>query len=221
MFEWPGLNGSSYPYFTSERKPKTLHRALAEDLDFFVEVLSWVYKAEDEEPRDVSEEQQLRVRLGYDLLDSWRQPPGLSEDGAVDAEKLRAWLNRARELAAARGRGAAGDHHIGQVFIYYPQGADGAWPHEAVRDLLEEVASEHIERGISTEIFNSQGAGSRAIGAGGVQERAIAERYYTYARLLSDGWPRTACLMKAIAHDYDAVARHEDTQNELQEDLWR
>ncbi len=163
----------------------------------------------------------MRARLAHELLDSWRQPPGLREDGAVDAEKVRAWLNRARELAAARGRGVAGDHHVGQVFIYYPQGADGAWPHEAVRDLLEEVASEHIERGISTEIFNRQGAGSRAIGAGGVQERATAERYYTYARLLSDGWPRTARLMTAIAHDYDAVAKHEDTQDELQEDLWR
>jgi hypothetical protein len=129
----------------AERKPKALHRTLAEDPSFFVEVLSCVYKSEDEEPREVSEEQQMRALLAHELLDSWRQPPGLGEDGAVDAEKVRAWLNRARELAAARGRGAAGDHHIGQVFIYYPQGADGAWPHEAVRDLLEEVASEHIE----------------------------------------------------------------------------
>jgi hypothetical protein len=139
----------------------------------------------------------------------------------VNPEQLRAWVTRARELAVARGRGKIGDQYIGQVLINYPEGADGAWPHEAVRELLEEVASEHLERGISIGIFNSRGMVQRAIGEGGAQERTIVERYAGYARLLRDGWPRTARLIRAIANSYEAEARGEDTQAELEEDLWR
>lgn len=113
------------------------------------------------------------------------------------------------------------DNHLGQVLINYPEGADGAWPHEAVRELLEEVASEHLERGISIGIFNSRGVVQRAIGEGGVQERTIAERYASHARLVRDGWPRTARLMRAVAKSYEAEARGEDTRAELEEDLWR
>ena len=205
----------------SEHTPKVLHRALAEDPSFFVDVLSWVYKAENEEPRDVSEEQRVRAQLADDLLNSWRQPPGLGEDGAVDAEKLGAWVARVRALASARGRGAIGDQRIGEVLVYYPQGSDDAWPHEAVRDLLEEVASEDLEQGIYKGIFNSRGLVSRAIGEGGVQERELAMRYHTYARLLNDGWPRTAGLMRQVAEAYGSDARREDTEAELTEDLWR
>jgi hypothetical protein len=61
----------------------------------------------------------------------------------------------------------------------------------------------------------------RAIGEGGAQERTIVERYAGYSRLLRDGWPRTARLMRAIATSYEAEARGEDTQAELEEDLWR
>jgi hypothetical protein len=89
------------------------------------------------------------------------------------------------------------------------------------RDLLEEVASEQIGRGIGVGIVNSRGMVSCAIGEGGAQERAIAERYRTYARLLRDGWPRTASLMREVADRHDADARREDTRAELEEDLWR
>jgi hypothetical protein len=184
-------------------------------------VLSWVYKAENEEFRDVSEEQRVRAQLGDDLLNSWRQPPGLGADGAVDAEKLHIWVARVRALASARSRSAIGDKRIGEVLVYYPQGSDDAWPHEAVRDLLEESHSKNLERGIFTGIFNSRGLVSRAIGEGGAQERELAERYHVYARLLNEGWPRTAGLMRQIADTYGSDARREDVEAELEEDLWR
>jgi hypothetical protein len=90
-----------------------------------------------------------------------------------------------------------------------------------VRDLLEEVTSEDLEQGIYKGTFNSRGWISRALGEGGAQERELAERYHTYARLLNDRWPRTAGLMRQIAEAYVSDARREDTEAELEEDLWR
>lgn len=123
----------------SRHQPKTLHKALAEDPEFFVEVLKWLYRAEGEQPDEPTEEQRIRGQVAFDLLHSWKRPPGVSEEGAVNAEKLWSWINRARELAHASGRAKIADHHIGQVLAHYPGGTDGAWPHEVLRDLLEQL----------------------------------------------------------------------------------
>ena len=116
------------PLLRNYRKPKILYKALTNDPEFFAEVLKWPYRAKGEEPGEPTEEKSIRARLGYDLLQSWIQPPGVNEDGSVDPEKLRSWVSRARELAHANGRGDIADHHIGQVLAHYPNGADGAWP---------------------------------------------------------------------------------------------
>ncbi|HPW73504.1 MAG: hypothetical protein IPI63_09160 [Methanothrix sp.] len=87
------------------------------------------------------------------------------------------------------------------------------------RELIEDVGSEEIEKGIIIGIYNSRGVVSRSIGEGGALERKISERYLDYARKLSDNWPRTARLMKKIADRYELDARREDKRSELQEDL--
>ena len=46
-----------------ERSPATLHRLLAEDPDFFVEVVSLVYRAENEEPKEVTPAGRVALRL--------------------------------------------------------------------------------------------------------------------------------------------------------------
>ena len=130
-------------------------------------------------------------------------------------------VNCAHELAQANGRGDIADHHIGQVLVHYPSGLDGAWPHEALRDLIEDLGSQEIEEGICSGMYNGRGVVSRSIGEGGAQEKAIAERYISYASILSDNWPRTARLMKKIAGGYEAEARWEDGRAELDEDLLR
>jgi hypothetical protein len=212
QFEW---------YFMPllHRGPKILHKALTNDSEFFAEVLKWQYRAKGEEPGEPTEEKSVRARLGYELLQNWIKPPGVNEDGSVDPKKLRSWVIRARELTHANGRADVADHHIGEVLAHYPEGADGTWPHEALRALIEDLGSEKVEKGIIIGIYNSRGVVSRSICEGGAQEREISERYRDYARKLSDNWPRTARLMKKIADGYELDARREDKQAELDEDL--
>lgn len=207
------------PLVKHYRHPRLLQQALASEPEFFVTILSLIYKARSEEVVEVSEENRVRALMGYELLRDWKLAPGLGHDGTVDVAKLTAWVASARKLAAAAGRAEVADLHIGEVLIHYPPGADGAWPHEAVRELLEEVGSESIERGIYTGIINSRGVVTRDIGAGGEQERLIAERHQKYAAVLADEWPRTSHLMKIIAVHYESDGRRMDIQGELDEEL--
>lgn len=214
-FEWHFL-----PLFrNSGRPPRILHRALSNNPEFFAEVLKWRYRAKGEEPSEPTEEKSIRARLGYDLLQSWIKPPGVNEDGCVDPEKLKSWISRTRELAHSNGMGDVADIHIGQVLAHYPNGADGAWPHEALRELIESLMCEKIEKGIVIGVFSHRGVVARSIYEGGSQERAISERYLNYARILSDNWPHTARLMKKIAGGYESDAIREDREAELDEDL--
>jgi len=210
------------PLLRHQRPPKILNKTLCEDPEFFVELIKWSYpKAEGEGPSEPTEEQRIRAHLSRDLLRDWRIPPGINEDGSIDPDKLKSWTSRARELAWASGRGKVADRHIGQVLVHYPVGTDGAWPHEAVRNLLENLESKDIEDGICAGVFNGRGCVMHSIGEGGIQERTISERYHNLARTLSDSWPRTASVMKKIADEYEAFACHEDNRAELDEDLYK
>src|SRR5207247_1755926 len=94
---------------------------------------------------------------GHELLESWRKVPGTKDGNLINPDELNVWINRARELTQASGRGKVGDQMIGKVLSASPQGADGAWPAEAVRDVIENVASEHLERGFEIGLYNRRG----------------------------------------------------------------
>jgi alpha-L-fucosidase len=97
----------------------------------------------------------------------------------------------------------------------------GIWPHSAVRDVIEEVASTELEGGIEVGLYNSRGVFWRNSNESGVQERQLAEQYAGFAAAINDRWPRTAAMLRRIANGYRADAHREDQEAELREDLDR
>jgi hypothetical protein len=203
------------------RGPKFLHRELSGNPEFFVEVISYIYKGEDEERIDLTEYDETRAALAHKLINSWRSCPGRNEDGTFNVEAFHDWITKAREKLSERKRSKIGDILIGHRLAFAPYGSDGAFPHEAVRDLIEEFANPKIENGIEIQIFNNRGVVSRAMAEGGGQERAIADRYLNYAKKVGDQHPRTAAMLRRIADNYLSHARREDLSAELEQDLWR
>jgi hypothetical protein len=201
--------------------PTVLYRELSRNPDFFAEVVSLVYRGKDEERREATEEEAARAMLGYELLHSWHRGPACGEDGSLDGEALRVWIEGARRSLQERRRGVIGDQTIGGALVYTPPDPDGAWPHSAVRDMIEDLGSEELERGIVTGVYNSRGVYMKSPTEGGRQEREIAERYQGYANRVADRWPRTAAMLRRIAGIYVSDARREDISAELTEDLWR
>lgn len=156
-----------------ERPAKLLHGELARSPDFFSTVVTWIFKADSEPPRDLTEEERVRGRLGYQLLESWRQPPGTDISGELDPVALRTWVLAARHLVHEADRADIGDQRIGHIPRYTHMGDDGRWPPEPVRDLLEELGAEHVAIGLATEVRNSRGVTSRHPTEGGKQEREL------------------------------------------------
>ena len=213
------LEWNFLPLIEHFRGAKILERTLAGSADFFVETLKLIYRAEDEEEGDVTAQRRELATRGYELLRNWKRLPGLRDDGTVDGKHLWNWVSEVRRLASEAKRGAIADIHVGYALANAPAGTDSVWPHEAVRDLVESVASEHLERAIATGIFNNRGVWMKSIGEGGVQERDIAARYAEYAAALTELWPRTSRVVKLVAQEYQADARGEDVRAELEDQL--
>lgn len=200
-----------------EKKDLTLHEFLATDPDFFVEVLCDLYKpaSRNQENDEITEEQHSRADFAWKLLQSWRQPPGVEKEGSVNGPKLREWVNKARLLAFKKDRANIADENIGKILFYFPTDPnDTAWPHIELRDLLENLESEHVERGIELEQFNSRGTTSRAFFEGGAQERALAQKWRNWADTLGVRWPRTKAMLDRIADYWEADAKREDLEAE-------
>jgi hypothetical protein len=218
QLEWMYL-----PLLEDSRRPaKVLPRELARDPSFFVEVISWAFRGENEEPQELDEQARVRAELGFNLLDNWRIVPGLTGDSAqLDKTALNEWVAQARVQLAAGGHLKIGDQRIGHVLRYAPVDDDDMWPCGAVRDLIEKVGSPDLELGLEVEINNSRGMTERGLIEGGDQERRLAEKYRAFATRAAGRWPRTARLLRRVASAYASEAQQHDLDAELTEDRWR
>ena len=182
---------------------------MARDPTLFVESLKLVFRASSQEPDAVGEVDQGRARAAYNLLDAFRTVPGVTAEG-VDLEAMTQWVEAAMRQAAEADRAEIGAHYVGKLMAHAPPDpSDAAWPVVALRDIIEDVASDRFETGIRIERFNMRGAHSRGLYEGGAQERGFAEQNRIWAAACAS-WPRTSMLLNSIADDWLRHAEQQD-----------
>jgi hypothetical protein len=204
------------PLLGFEPNAPNLHRALNDNPAFFAQLMSLVFRPKDVEDasEEPSEDERRAAENAYRLLSSWRTCPGSDDSGRVDGEKLRSWVEEARRLLHAAGRSAIGDQYIGHALASAPEGEDGIAPPETVRNLLEELESDQIDRGLEIQLFNQRGVTSRSLDEGGKQEWALAHDYERRAEALLEKWPRMSAIYRRLSEGYAADARREDAEAE-------
>lgn len=124
--------------------------------------------------------------------------------GAVDVAKLSSWIDQAREKVKKSDRLEVADSTIGGILAYAPIGADGAWPSEPIRDVIERIASTELEHGIAIGVHNKRGV--HFVEPGGRQELRLAQKFRDYGEVVRAKWPRTGQLLAGIAVDYERQA---------------
>lgn len=218
-----GLEWAYLPALASygnKRGPRILHQKLAQDANFYIDVLRFNYKHEDEAQRETENEGltaeviEQRADRAIELLHGWHLIPGTGPDNAIDERKLWDWVQQARTLAAENGRVYVCDHHIGEVFAYAPADPDGTWPTIAVCNVIERVRSRHLERSFKIGVLNKRGVVSKSLNEGGGQELELAEHYGRLSEVLTEKSPRVAGILQSLAENYQADARDEDIRAE-------
>lgn len=219
----PDLPGLEFRFFdcTPDHKPSdALYRSLGNSPKDFVHFVKVIYRAEDrtEPTRERDEDERAYATRVWKVLWYWSRIPGLQDDGSIDADHLAGWVTECRRLLAECGRAKVGDGEVGNVLSRCPEGRDGIWPAEEIRDLLEKLKNPEIERGLARGRYNQRGGSVRGAYDGGVQESALAQQYATDAKDLELRWPRTATILRNMAKSYEADAQYFDREDERDAD---
>ncbi|RYE40297.1 MAG: hypothetical protein EOP48_24845, partial [Sphingobacteriales bacterium] len=205
--------------YGNARSPKNLHKELANNPDFFIEVFKWVYKPESDDATsrqtDKQDEQsQARAMQAYDLLRTWRQIPGLQESLIINETFLWEWIEKVRTFAEGYGRLNIADAYIGEVLTAYPK-SDAVWPPDTICKVIETINTESLKRNFYTAIINSRGVTMRGAFDGGDQERALAEYHRDLSQLHKDRFPAVASIFEHLTIRYEEDAKREDESAEI------
>ncbi len=214
--EWQYLPSLAYAGDTSS---PNLHRHLAQDPDLFVSLVEIAYQPASWSPGDGPEPDETtrqRALNAHRLLRSWPLgafSPGGDGQQDVDAERFDGWVDHARRRLEEIDRQQIGDTLIGAALAASPPDSDGEWPSAAVRDLIERVKSDDLDRGLTIAVCNQRGGTTRSPTDGGDQERELADRYREQSRRFSQ-WPRTAAIFDNLATTYEHEAGIQDRSAE-------
>ncbi len=194
--------------------PKLLGRRLAQEPEFFCEVIRLVFRSKDEEcpTEEMTEERKRIAENAYLLLNEWRTSPGYREDGSYDGDALTAWLDSVKKECSETGHLEIAMTMVGHVLIHVPANPDGLWIHRAAAAALNARDAEDIRNGFRTQLYNSRGV--HWVDPTGKPERELASRYRAQAEAVDDaGFHRLAASLRDLAASYERdaeriVSRH-------------
>ncbi len=204
------------------RSPKYLEEELSKNPSFFVDVLSWIYKPQNDSEDGILEEnitdemRSNRAELSYELLQNWKKIPGTNSEGIVQYDELKRWICSAREIAKNKHRLNVADLQIGKLLCGSPQSLND-WLQDSICQIIDEINSEEINDGFCSGIFNNRGVVTKSFGEGGGQERYLAEIFKNKAKEIAIKYPITSSLLIRISHRYEGEAKREDDRSELQD----
>lgn len=201
---------SLLPLLQFSKRRLRIHELMASDPAFYHQLLREVFRGKSEPKVEVDASTQARATLAYSLLSNFDRLPGTHET-VIDAVVLTGWIDEVRKLGLSTDRAEITDDFVGKILAHAPKDSDGVWPHRAVREQIERLRSEVIERAIKMERYNMRGVHHKGLYDGGNQERELARTHHLDAELTST-WPRTSNLLNTIARKWEADAEREDIE---------
>lgn len=187
--------------------PQLLESRLANDPEFFCEVIRLIYrsKKEDQPMREPTEESTAIATNAWRLLHEWKIPPGVQKDGTFSEERFTEWLQRVQDVCTESGHLEVALVTIGEVLIHASPDPDGLWIHRTVAAALNGREADEMRSGFRTGTYNSRGV--HFVDPTGRPERELAEQFRSKAEAVENaGFARFAVTLKGLADSYDREA---------------
>jgi len=188
--------------------PALLESKLANDPEFFCELIQLIYRSKKEEqPQQESSQEKTAIAINaWELLRNWKIPAGTELDGGFNPEKFENWCLRVKEICSESGHLEVALIHIGEVLIHAPADNDGLWIHRTIAHALNTKDAEDMRSGYSTGTFNARGA--HIVDPTGAPEKELAEQFRQKAdKIENQGFQRFAVTVRNLADNYDHQAQ--------------
>ncbi len=179
-----------------------IHRVLAKNPAEFVEIVKMLYRPDQvdspKETKEIIKEPEVQehmVTASYHVLSTMKFIPGQSGTN-IDETELANWLLGVRSEAKKVKRTKAVEITIGELFGHAPiDPVDQMWPHQTIRNVLEQHSSADLIRNMKMSEFNSRGVFS---GSTESHYSTSAEKYRQWAKSMKQ-WPRTQQMLYNMA----------------------
>lgn len=187
--------------------PTLLESKLADEPNFFCEVIRLIFRSKHEEKKDEKPDEHAAAIASntWRLLHQWKKVPGVQKDGAFSSTDFDAWLSSVKKQCSESGHLEVALSNVGQVLLYCPPDPSGLWIMESVARALNDRDAEEMRSGFRTEVFNSRGA--HWVDPTGKPERDLAELWRQRAEAIENGgFARFAATLRDLAESYDRDA---------------
>jgi hypothetical protein len=187
--------------------PQLLESRLANDPEFFCEIIQLIYRSNEKEQPSKEPTRKSReiAKNAWRLLHEWKTPPGTQKDQTFNEECFAEWLHRVKAICTESGHLEFALSHIGAVLIHTPPEPDGFWIRRAVAAALNDRKVDNMRDGFGTEIYNSRGV--HCIDPTGKPERELADQFRSKAEETENaGFYRLAVTLRNLADCYDREA---------------
>lgn len=206
MLDQPDVILVEFLYFASgdnDLSLRTLYKYFSLEPQRFVSLVCGSYVPEGC-PEWLSAEKIHDARLA--IISRWNRLPGLSDDNVLDGNFLRNWFERCFELLSQVHCFDYGIQQLGRVLASSPEGSDGMWPVEDVRDIIEKYGCDALKKGLVTGHISLYGPTVKGTYEGGDSERELMHEYRAYAQQMNVHWPKTVTVLTSLADVYQRIA---------------
>ncbi|MCI5225473.1 MAG: hypothetical protein D3918_02155, partial [Candidatus Electrothrix sp. AX2] len=186
--------------------PTLLENHLANDPNFFCQIIQRVYRSINPDTEDSSSDEEKNIAVNaWRLLHNWHIPPGMQEDGSFDQDHFSNWLHQVKDLCAKSGHLGVAFNNIGKVLIHCPADDCELWINKIVANALNARDADEMRNGFYSGLFCSRGV--YTIDPTGKPERELAEKYRQQAEDVENaGFHRLAATLRDLAKSYDRDA---------------
>lgn len=184
-------------------RPRALICRLANDPNFFCDLLQMYYKRRHEDApadntRKISSAWGQRL---FRVFFKFRATPGVDWDGVFHEDVFIKWLRTVKVWARENDRYEVAMQAVGSGLSYAPTGENGLLCEQALCRVLNESGAEEIRSGYYLGVYNQRGA--HIIDSEGKAERALAQKYNMAAEEAEKlGYSRYSELLKMIGKKY-------------------
>lgn len=194
----------------------SIYSQLSKDPSFFVELLTYLYKPDDETVKEDDETdektKQANSNRAFHLFYHWDKIPYVSQEGVVDVQGLTDWVKLALSIAKEKNRITAAYIQLGGLFAHYGESGEHA---SDLFSVMETIDSTSFFNNYRVGLFNKRGSTVRGPYEGGEIERgnesffkALYERYHVQ-------FPKVAKVFKDLAAEYAVMAKQMDEEADL------
>ena len=173
--------------------------------------MSLVFPSKNKNEGDVEEPDEQKQYLAgnaYKLLTECKRCPGVQDDGTLEVEAFKEWINEARRITEETGHAEIAQVEIGHMLTHAPPDPGGLWIHAAVAATLNPRDTGEMRSGFITELFNKRGVFTFTHGQG--ERKLVRQNREKADELESKGYTRFATAMREFARQYARQAEHEE-----------